>query len=100
MELDTMPAHGARARADQRVLTLLHPHADPRGLGLVYQPGLVEVPEQVAAEDALRQGRLARSDREMRLVRSGELLGDLVARVTPADDQHGTFGKRVRGPVG
>ena len=56
----------------------------------------VEVPEQVAAEDALRQRRLARSDRQVDLARARQLLGDLEAGVAAADHEHRPFGRVAR----
>ena len=52
----------------------------------------LEIAEQVAAEQPLRQRRLPRADGEVHLVRRRELLGDLVAGVAAAHHQHGPAG--------
>src|SRR5262245_49754401 len=55
--------HIARARPDQRVAAL-RASADPRVDGLREQPELRQPPEEIAAEQALRQRRLPGADRE------------------------------------
>ena len=60
----------------------------------------VEVPEQVAPEDPLRQRRLARADRQVHLARSGQLLRDLEARVAAADDEDAPVRYGLRRAVG
>ncbi len=49
------------------------------------RPVLRQHPEEVAAEEPLRQRLLPRADREVNLVRRRELLRDLIAGVPPAD---------------
>ena len=55
---------------------------------MLQQPSRHEPPEEVAAEQPLRQWRLARADGEVDAVRGGELLGDLEAGVAAADDEN------------
>ena len=58
---------------------------------------LRQPPEQVAPEQPLRQRGLARADGEVHLVRRGQLLGDLVAGVAPADHEDAAPGGRSVG---
>ena len=91
-ELDPVAAlELPRLRPDQRVAAL-RPAPDPAVDRLPDQARLRQPPEQVAAEDPLRQRRLTRADREVDLVRRRELLRDLVARVPAAD--HGDRSRR------
>ena len=61
-----------------------------------HQAQALQVAEEVAAEDALRQRRLAGADGQVHLARAHQLLGDLVAGVAAADDDHRTVGQLRR----
>ena len=95
---DAVALHLARARPDQGVAAPRAP-AEPRVDGLREQPELRQPPEEVAAEQALRQRRLARADREVNLAAAGQLLRDLEAGVAAAHDEHASFGQVRRSPV-
>src|SRR5207247_3444929 len=73
--------------------------AETRLDGLVEDSRFREPPEEVATEWALRQRRLARSDREHHLVRGRELLRDLEAGVPASDNEHGSRQHLVRRAV-
>ena len=92
------PAQRPGARADERVAPR-KPLPDPRLRRLADQPRSFEVPEQVAAEDALGQRRLTRADRQMHLVRARELRRDLKAGVATAGDEDRARGDGLRRPV-
>ena len=93
---DAPASRRPRARADER-LPVLQAAAEPRGHRRPHQPSGVEVVEEVAAEEPLRQRGLARADRQVHLPAGvGELLGDLVAGVAAADDQRGPLGDLLR----
>src|SRR5919109_3192319 len=81
------PPELARARADQRV-AILEPASDPGVDRFLDQARLRQPPEEVASEEPLRQRLLPRADGEVNLVGRGELLRDLVAGVTSADDDN------------
>src|SRR5215212_1800776 len=100
VELDTVATQAARAGADQRVFVGLHPPADPGVPCLADESGLVEVPEQVAAEEALRERLLRRTDRDMHLARGGKLLGDLVVGVAATNHEHSPLWNLLRRAVG
>jgi hypothetical protein len=85
-------------RAMKRSLST--PTPDPRRRRLVDESGCLEVPEQVAAEEALGKRRLSRSDRQVDLAGRGELLGDLKARVAATDEEDDSLGDVPRRPVG
>src|SRR5205085_4909817 len=74
-------------RPDQRVAAARTP-ADARVDGLRERPEIGQPPEEVAAERALRQGRLAGADREVDLPAARQLLRDLEAGVAAAHDEH------------
>src|SRR5438105_4394927 len=99
MKTDPVPlAQGPGVRANKSV-SALEPTADPSVSRLADQAGLVEIPEQVATENPLRERRLPRPDRQVNLAGRGELLGDLKAGVASTDHQHRTVGKIPRRPV-
>ena len=89
---------GARAGADQR-LAVLQPLTQTRVDRHAHEAAGFEIPEQVTAEQPLRQRGLPRTDGEMHLVRRRQLLGDLVARVPTAHHQHGPAGNVGRPAV-
>ena len=62
-------------------------------------PSLLEIPEQVATENPLRERRLPRPDRQVNLSGGGELFGELKASVAATNDQHRAIGKFRRRPV-
>jgi hypothetical protein len=63
------------------------------------EAGLVEIPEQVATEDPLRQRRVPRPDRQVNHTGVRELFGDLKPGVASTNHQHWTIGKVLRRPV-
>ena len=99
LQLDAVaPLELARARSDQRVpVPQLAPQ--PRFDGLEEEARLRQPPEEIAAGYALRQRLLLRADREQDLVRGRKLLGDLEARVSAPDHEHGSFGHVARPSV-
>ena len=60
------------------------------------QPEPGEPPEQVPAEQPLRQHRYLRRRRQVDLPGRGEFLGDLESGVAAADDQHRAGGQGLR----
>ena len=96
--LDAVALDLPRARADQGVAA---PQAspEPRVDRLREQAELRQPPEEVAAEQPLRQRRLPGADREMHLVGRGELLRDLEAGVAAADHEHAALGDVRRAAV-
>ena len=95
---DAVTAHVARARSDQRV-AVLQATADPRLDRLVEHAHLRQPPEEVAAEQPLRQRRLSRPDRQVDGMRPRQLLRDLVAGVASADDHDRSRGNLARPAV-
>ena len=89
---------GPRIGPDQRVSSL-QSATDPRVCRLAHRPGLLEIPEQVATENPLRERRLPRPDRQVNLTGGGELFGDLKTSVAATNDQHRTIGKVPRRPI-
>src|SRR5262249_23847314 len=88
----------AWARADQRVARA-QLAADTRLDRLVEDACLRQPPEQVASEQALRQRRLARTDREHDLVCRRQLLRDLETGVPATHHEHGFRRHAVRAAV-
>src|SRR6185437_633986 len=89
---------GPRIGANQGV-SARQPATEPRLGRLAHRPDLLEIPEQVATENPLRQRRLPRPDRQMNLSRGRELFGDLKTGIASTDDQHWTVGKIPWRPV-
>src|SRR5439155_27253485 len=86
------------ARPDQGVAAPRAP-ADTGVDGLREQRELRQPPEEVAAEQPLRQRGLAGADREVNLTAAGQLLRDLEAGVAPAHYEHAAFGQIRGAPV-
>src|SRR5207244_7597131 len=86
------------ARPDQGVAVPRAP-ADTGVDGLREQRELRQPPEEVAAEQPLRQRGLAGADREVNLTAAGQLLRDLEAGVAPAHYEHAAFGQIRGAPV-
>ena len=84
-----------RARADQRVSSPQLP-TEPRFDRRVEETAVRQPPEEISAEQSLRERRLPRADGEDNPARARELLRDLEARVAAADDEHRACG-HVRG---
>src|SRR5581483_6987380 len=99
LQFDAAALQLARARADQRV-PVAQPAPEPRLDRLRHQSRLRQPPEEVAAEEPLRQRCLARPDRELDAMGRGELLRDLEAGVTAADDENRSLRDVARAPVG
>src|SRR5215207_7565699 len=93
-----LPAQPPRRGSDQRVATG-HPTPYPRALCLTDQPRRVEVPEQVASENPLRQWRLPGSNRQVCLPRGGQLLRNLKAGVAAAHHEDTPIGYRQGRPI-
>src|SRR5439155_7228782 len=98
LQFDPVALQLARARPDQRV-AVAQPAPEPRLDRLRQQPRLRQPPEEVAAEEPLRQRHLARTNRKMHSTGRGELLCDLEAGVTAADDENRSLGNIARAPV-
>ncbi len=99
LQLDAVAASElARARADQRV-PVFQPVPEARLDRLVDQARLRQPPEEVAPGQPLRQRLLTGADREDDAVRGRELLGDLEARVSAPDHEHGPLGHVTRSSV-
>jgi hypothetical protein len=64
------------------------PAAESRVDGLLQQAELRQPPEEVMAEELLRQRSLTGTDGELDVTARRQLRGDLVAGVTAADDEH------------
>ncbi len=83
-----MSVSRSRTRRPSHESTVVFEHSELR------QP-----PEDVAAEEPLRQGRLARPNRELNGVARRQFFCDLEAGVTPADDQDAAVGDVARPAV-
>ena len=81
----------AGTRSDQRLAALRAP-AGARIDAYPEQTELRQPPEQVAAEQALRERRLPRADRKGDRVRGRELFRDLETGVSATDDENATVG--------
>ena len=86
--LDPMSVSRSRTRRPSHESTVVFEHSELR------QP-----PEDVAAKEPLRQGRLARPNRELNGVTRRQFFCDLEAGVTPADDQDAAAGDVARPAV-
>ncbi len=93
-----LPHEFARARPDEGIAVADTP-AEPRVGRRIEHSELRQPPEDVAAKEPLRQGRLARPNRELNGVTRRQLFCDLEAGVTPADDQDAAAGDVARTAV-
>src|SRR5215210_1874744 len=80
-----------RARTDERVAGV-RSLPESRVERLLQQPELRQPPEQIAAEQLLRQRRLARADRELDGVTRRQLLRYLEPGIATADDEDAAVG--------
>ena len=99
MQDDAAAPRTPRAGADEGVAGL-YPPPEARVRRLAQRAHRIEPAEDVAAEQALWQRLLARAQRQVNLVRRAELLGDLVAGIAAADDEHAAVGDLRRVAVG
>ena len=87
LQRDAGAPEAPRARPDEHVaLRQLPPESRIRAH--LHEPDAGEPPEEVLAEETLRQRRNALTDGEADLPRRCEFLGDLEAGVPPSHDEH------------
>ena len=92
---DTGAPQAPRARPDEHVALRQLPTESRIGAHL-HEPHAGEPPEEILAEETLRQGRNALTDGEADLPRRRQFLGDLEPGVPPSHDEHLAIGQLGR----